>query len=101
LQQYAGAVLGVFGELDGLDQVSEVTPIFVRTLALRKNTDFTVIVFPKAHHILMEMETDKPNDNELPNLKRYVPGYFDAMSDWLLRHVTVKSMTSNKAGRDR
>ena len=100
-QQYPGPVLGVFGELDGLDQVSEVTPIFARTLALRKNTDFTIIVFPKAHHILMEMETDKPNDNELPNLKRYVPGYFDAMSDWLLRHVTVKSMTSNKAGRDR
>src|SRR5882672_1135612 len=29
-QQYPGPVLGVFGELDGLDQVSEVTPIFAR-----------------------------------------------------------------------
>ena len=90
-QQYPGPVLGVFGELDGLDPISEVTPIFARTLARRKNTDFAIMVFPKAHHILMEMESDKPNDNELPNLKRYVPGYFDAMSDWLLRHFTVKS----------
>lgn len=49
----------------------------------------------------MEKESDTPNDNELPNLKRYVPGYFDAMSDWLLRHVTVKSITSNKAQRGR
>jgi pimeloyl-ACP methyl ester carboxylesterase len=89
-QNYPGPVLGVFGELDGLDPVSEVAPIFTQVLSARKNTDFTITVFPKAHHILMQMETDTPNDNELPNLKRYVPGYFDTMSDWILRHVTHK-----------
>jgi alpha/beta superfamily hydrolase len=86
-KQYAGPVLGVFGELDGLEPVHQVVPIFAQALASRKNTDFAIMVFPKGHHILMEMETDRPNDNELPRLKRYVPGYFDAMSDWLLRHL--------------
>jgi pimeloyl-ACP methyl ester carboxylesterase len=72
-KEYGGPVLGVFGELDGLDPVLEVVPLFARALASRKNTDFTIAVFPRGHHILMEMETDRPNDNELPNLKRYVP----------------------------
>ncbi len=95
-RQYTGPVLGIFGELDGLAPVSEVVPIFAKILASRKNTDFTIAVFPKAHHILMEMETDTPNDNELPRLKRYVPGYFDTMSEWLSRHVTINIDNSQK-----
>lgn len=95
-ERYSGPVLGIFGELDGLNPVREVVPIFARVLARRKNTDFTIAVFPKAHHILMEMETDTPNDNELPNLKRYAPGYFETMTGWLLRHVTLRSPTSGR-----
>lgn len=98
-KQYGGPVLGVFGELDGLEPVREVVPLFARALASRKNTDFTVAVFPKGHHILMEMESDGPNDNELPNLKRYVPGYFDTMTDWLLKHLEVRAARNGKSLR--
>jgi pimeloyl-ACP methyl ester carboxylesterase len=98
-KEYGGPVLGVFGELDGLEPVREVVPLFARALASRKNPDFTIAVFPRGHHILMEMETDAPNDNELPNLKRYVPGYFDTMSDWLLKHLEVRTARNGKSRR--
>jgi hypothetical protein len=74
-----------------------VVPLFARALASRKNADFTIAVFPRGHHILMEMETDRPDDNELPRLKRYVPGYFDTMTDWLLKHLKLKAGIADKS----
>lgn len=80
-ERYEGPVLGLFGELDTSTPVKQVVPIFARALAARKNTDFAIRVFPKAHHIILEAETG--SDSELGRLKRYVPGYFDTMTDWL------------------
>lgn len=89
-EQYEGSVLGIFGELDALTPVKQVVPSFAKALVNRKKTDFTIALFPKAHHILMEMETETINDDELPKLKRYVPGYFDLMTDWLMKRVGIK-----------
>jgi pimeloyl-ACP methyl ester carboxylesterase len=80
-ERFPGPVLGLYGELDTSTPVSQVMPIFARSLARRKNTDFTIKVFPKAHHIFLEATTG--SDSELKSLKRYVPGYFETMTDWL------------------
>jgi pimeloyl-ACP methyl ester carboxylesterase len=88
--KYEGPVLGVFGELDGETPVQVVVPIFTKALIARRHNDFNIAVFPKAHHIIMEMITDTINDSELDRLKRYVPGYYDTITDWLLKRVTIK-----------
>ncbi len=88
-EKYNGPVLGVFAELDALTSMQQVVPVFAKTLASRSNTDFTITVFPKAHHIIMEMEKSNPDDDDIARVKRYVPGYFDSMTDWLLKRVNV------------
>lgn len=87
-QQYDGPILGVFGSMDSLAPVSHI-PIFAKTLASRKNSDSTIVMLPKGNHTLLESET--LNDREVGNLKRYVPGYFDTMSDWLKKRMHVKN----------
>jgi dipeptidyl aminopeptidase/acylaminoacyl peptidase len=87
-EKYNGPVLGIFGELDTSTPVRQVVPIFEKALASRKNKDYTIKIFPKAHHIILEAETG--SDEELPRLKRYAPGYFDMMTEWLRRRVEAK-----------
>ena len=87
-EKYDGSVLGIFGELDTSTPVRQVVPIFEKALASRRNKDYTIKIFPKAHHIILEAETG--SDEELPRLKRYVPGYFDTMTNWLRKRVNAK-----------
>jgi pimeloyl-ACP methyl ester carboxylesterase len=87
-EKYDGPFLGIFGELDTATPVRQVVPIFEKALASRKNKDYTIKIFPKAHHIILEAETG--SDEELPRLKRYVPGYYDIMSNWILKRVNAK-----------
>ena len=86
-EQYPGPVLGIFGELDASTPVQQVVPIFSKALAGRRNTDFAIKIFPKAHHLILEAQTG--SDSELERLKRYVPGYFDTMTDWLRARLKV------------
>jgi X-Pro dipeptidyl-peptidase-like protein len=80
-RSYRGPVLGVFGELDAQTPVADVVPRFTGALMSRKGTDFTVTVFGKASHLMMEATV--PSDDELPRLDRFVPGFYDQVSDWL------------------
>lgn len=80
-ERYPGPVLGLYGELDTATPVAQVMPIFAKSLAARKTADFAIKVFPKAHHIFLEATTG--SDEELKTLTRYVPGYFDLMTDWV------------------
>jgi dienelactone hydrolase len=85
-KQYNGAVLGIFGELDGLTQTEHVVPAFATALAGRSKNDFTITVFPKACHDILEAE--KVDDSALGELKKFAPGYFDTMTEWLLRRFS-------------
>jgi fermentation-respiration switch protein FrsA (DUF1100 family) len=80
-EKYPGPVLAIFGELDASTPVQQVVPILAKALGKRKNTDFTIKIFPRAHHLILEAKTG--SDAELEHLKRYVPGYFDLMTEWL------------------
>ena len=86
-ERYEGPVLQIFGELDASTPVRQVLPIIARALANRQNTDFTIKVFPKAHHLILEAQTG--SDSELEHLKRYVPGYFNLMTTWLHARVGI------------
>jgi pimeloyl-ACP methyl ester carboxylesterase len=89
--RYEGPVLQIFGELDASTPVRQVVPIVAKALASRKNTDFAIKVFPKAHHLILEAKTG--SDSELEQLKRYAPGYFDLMTAWLLARINVEGST--------
>lgn len=84
-ESYDGPVLGIFGELDSSTPVAQVVPIMGRALANRKNTDYAIKVFPHANHNIMFAESG--SDSELPKLDRFLPEYFDTMTDWLRSRV--------------
>ena len=87
--RYEGPVLQIFGELDASTPVRQVVPIIAKALAGRRNTDFAIKVFPKAHHLILEAETG--SDSELDRVERYVPGYFDLMTGWLLARTNASN----------
>jgi fermentation-respiration switch protein FrsA (DUF1100 family) len=79
---YKGAVLALFGELDAQTPVAGVVPRLTEALLSRRGSDFTISVFPNASHLMME--ATRPSDDELANLTRMVPGYYDFVTAWLL-----------------
>jgi pimeloyl-ACP methyl ester carboxylesterase len=87
-RQYQGPVLGIFGELDALTKTQTVVPAFATTLATRANNAFTITVFPRACHDMLEAQ--KVDDSALGELKNFTPGYFDTMADWLSKRINVK-----------
>jgi pimeloyl-ACP methyl ester carboxylesterase len=70
-------VLGVFGEMDVLTDVSDAARSMRRVLADSGNNDFTVKVFANASHSLGEMPTGN----------RMAPGVFETLRFWLLMRV--------------
>lgn len=88
-ERYRGSVLQIFGELDTSTPVRQVVPVIAKALAGRSNTDFAIRVFPRADHLILEAETG--SDSELDYLKRYVPGYFESMTAWVLARVNVNN----------
>jgi len=90
--KFSGPVLAIFGELDTSTPTRQVIPVLEKALASRPNSDHTIKVFPKAHHLILEAETG--SDEELPRLKRFVPGFFDTMTDWLKARVQPGATSS-------
>jgi hypothetical protein len=51
---YKGPVLGVFGQLDAQTPVAAIVPRFTEALMSRPTSDFSVSVFAKASHLVLE-----------------------------------------------
>jgi hypothetical protein len=69
------------GPLDAQTPVAAVVPRLTEAVLGRKDSDFTVSVFPRASHLMME--ATRPSDEEFPRLTRMVPGYYDLIVEWL------------------
>jgi pimeloyl-ACP methyl ester carboxylesterase len=84
LKQVTCPILSIFGELDKLIPVKESVAILKETLA---DQDCTITVFPKSNHALLI--SDVGVWSEIPQLvkKEFVPGYYDAISDWILKYT--------------
>lgn len=74
-------VLAIWGETEGrLAEANVETP-----LREAGHQDYTIKVFPKGGHGLwLEKEYGRWN-----SVRTYVPGYFDTMTDWILKRVDV------------
>jgi alpha-beta hydrolase superfamily lysophospholipase len=78
----------MFAAYGGLDQnVRAADNAAVMDSALRAagSPDSRVIVYPRGNHILMEARTGTPR--EAAALQRFVPGYFDTLTAWVLARV--------------
>ena len=78
---FKGPVLGVFGQFDAQTPVAAVVPRFTEALISRPASDFSVSVFAKASHLMLE--TTRASDADLEHLQRVVPGFYEYVSDWL------------------
>jgi len=81
-------VLAVFGELDWTVPPEANRKALESALIRAGNKDYTIIVLPKANHLFLSAETGV--QTEYPHLRNFATGYFDRMTNWLLKRVKVK-----------
>ena len=86
LKKVTCPVLFVFGERDTITPVPETIASIEKARKETNNKNYTIKVFPKGNHSLLEAETG--GDKERPNLKNFVPGYFETMTNWILKRVS-------------
>ena len=78
-------VLAFWGELDRYVPVQKSIAVFKEAMGEAGNKDYTIRIFPRGRHDLVEGENGGPK--EASRMKRLVPGYWNTMTDWLLRRV--------------
>lgn len=81
LQKVNCPVLALFGELDKSTPVPQTVANMKAALRKAGNKDVTFKIFAKGIHGLLEGETGV--NSEIPRLKRFVPGLFDTLTNWL------------------
>ncbi len=77
-------VLVIYGELDVAVPPGPHIAALEKGLSEAGNRDYTIKVFPKGSHNIWLRETGGEN-----RVKTYVPGYFETMTEWLLKRVDV------------
>lgn len=78
-------VLGLFGGLDTSTPASVAVANMRKELTAAGNHDVTLKIFSRANHSLTEAQTG--SDEEVPRLRRQVPGLFPTLRSWLLQRV--------------
>ena len=81
-------VLAFFGELDRTVPPEGSERILEDALRRAGNRNHRIIVLPKANHLFLRAETGVRT--EYPQLKSFVTGYFDVMTNWLSRRVSTR-----------
>ena len=81
-------VLAFFGELDWTVPPEPNRKALENALSKAGNKDYTIVVLPKANHLFLKAETGV--QTEYPQLKNFIPAYFDSMKDWLSTRIKVR-----------
>ena len=84
LKQITCPIFSIFGELDKLIPVKESVAILKETLT---DHDCTITVFPRGNHALLISEVGVWSEMTQLTDKEFVPGYYDAISDWILKYT--------------
>ena len=81
-RQVRAPCLVVFGGLDRLSPVDRSIALFRLAMSTAANQRFEIKIFPNATHDMQEDPTGAAN--EMTDLQRYQPGYFDYLAGWIL-----------------
>ena len=81
LQHLRVPVLAINGELDRAVNTKISVPLMRRALQQADNSDFTIVVLPRASHDLLEGKTGY--NSEYAYRSRMAPGYWETMTQWL------------------
>ena len=85
LQKVKVPFLAIFGGLDQNVVPSVNRPILEKALRDGGNPDYTIKVFPKGNHLMMESVTG--GQKEYVRMSKTVDGYFETMVDWILERT--------------
>ena len=83
--------LALFGELDDNIVATKNAPAWESGLKAAGNTDYTLLVVPRANHLMLEAKVG--NNAEMPSLDRFVPSYSTTVRNWLAKHVHTANTT--------
>ena len=86
-------VLLYYGEVDSNVPVQTSIRIVEQGLKRAGNKDYTIKVFPRGRHDLVEGENG--GAKESTRMKRFVPGYWSGMGDWLVTR-TIRTKSSER-----
>lgn len=81
-------ILFIFGAEDSPKSIPANVQVLERILKTAKHRDYTIKVYPHGLHNLMELRPGQVND--FPVLKRFVPGLFQFMTEWIGRRTVVR-----------
>ena len=71
----------IYGDLDATVPRNDNQAKMEAALKKAGNTNYKVLVFPRGNHALLESQTG--SDSEFPFLSRFVPDFFNSMSNWI------------------
>jgi len=94
IRQVHQPVLAIFGEMDRLTPPKESAAIWAHELKAAGNRDYSVRVFPRATHGLLETDRTGNPFEVLPE-SRLAPGYLKIMLDWIGDHVRATGSPRN------
>lgn len=77
--------LALFGELDDNILAEKNKTAWERALKTSGNRDYTLVVIPKADHLMLEATLG--TNREMPRLQRFAPAYFSTFREWLAKRV--------------
>jgi uncharacterized protein len=86
LRQLQVPALALFGELDNNIMAAKNKGAWETALKAGGNRDYALKVLPKANHYLWEAKVG--SNAEMASLKRFVPGYFTTIQDWLGKRIS-------------
>ena len=88
LEQVTCPELFLFGELD-MQVPAETNRMAIWDILKQSgNNDYTLKMFPKANHGFQSAKTGSPSEY-LSLEKKFVPGFLEFMSDWVLKHIDI------------
>lgn len=83
----------IYGGLDATVPRKDNQDRMEAALKRAGNSNYKVLVFPHGNHALLESQTG--SNSEFPFLSRFVPDFFDSMSNWI--HALYELQASEKS----
>lgn len=90
LEKTTCPVLLIYGDLDATVPLKGNRDRMESAIKKRGNTNYKTLIFERGNHALLESTTG--SNSEFPYLKRFVPGFFDAVTQWILQLSELQAL---------